>query len=270
MVAIAVSLSVALFVSTTGYLSGLTSSLGNVQPGQNQAAQALFTIENIVAKAYTTGFTASPTNAYVELFVKSVGGVSLTLGSLTMTTPPSNAGQRKSFSSVLTGTTWSTPYADVYICSEGANSATCEKLSPCSSSGSLNVLTTLQNTGKVWIEWCVDTGTATGPAQSSTQLQDTTQSWATNQWAGYIVTITSGLESGETATVCSNTSYPYDTLTITTSSSCNPPTGWTTALSGSLYSITLPAGLAPKSGDAFQIQVSSTVGASNIVTISVP
>lgn len=187
MVAIAVSLSVTLFVSTTGYLSGLTSSIGNAQPGQNRAAQTTIVVENTVSKAFTTGFAANPTNGYVELFVRSVGGVSLTLGSLTAVAPPTNAGQTKSFTAVLNDLTWPQPYPDVYVCSEGIADTACEVSATCSSTASTtNTLTPRSETAKVWVEWC----------------------------------------PGATP--------------------------------------------APRSGDAFQIQVSTTVGASNIITINIP
>jgi hypothetical protein len=184
MVAIAVSLSAALFVSSTGYLSGLTNSLGNEQPGQNLAAQTLITIESTSSKAYGAGF---PSDGYVVLYVRNVGGVSLTLGSLTVTAPPTNAGQTKSFTSTLTGTSWAQPSSTLRICSELSTDANCNVAGLCLGPiASQATLTKVQNTARIWIAWC------------------------------------SGASS------------------------------------------------APKSGDAFQIQVSTTVGASNIVTINVP
>ena len=184
MVAIAVSLSVALFVSTTGYLSGLTSALGNQQPGQSRAAQTLLTIESTTAKAYSAGF---PSDGYVVLYVRNVGSVALTIGSLSVTAPPTNGGQTKSFSSLLSDTTWSQPYSGVQVCSELTSQSNCDVSGLCSAPvQSLSTLTSSQNTARIWIAWC---------------------------------------------------------------SGASP---------------------APKSGDAFQIQVSTTVGASNIVTINVP
>lgn len=156
MVAIAVSLSAALFVSTSGYLSGLTNNIGSNQPGQNKAAQSILTIENYVAKTYTTGFAANPTNGYVELFVRNVGAVSLTLGSVTITAPPTNGGQSKSFLAAFSSSssTWSSPYSDVYVCSEATSSVTCEVTSPCTSATSTGTLTSQSNTAEVWVEWC--------------------------------------------------------------------------------------------------------------------
>ena len=75
-------------------------------------------------------------------------------------------------------------------------------------------------------------GTATG-AQSSTTLQDTTKTWATNQWAGFVVTITSGTGSGQSRSVSSNNG---NTLTVSLA--------WTTSPDGtSRYTIgTVPNG----------------------------
>jgi len=55
-----------------------------------------------------------------------------------------------------------------------------------------------------------DSGTATG-TQTSTTLQDTTQTWTVNAYTGYIVLLTGGTGSGQWRKVSSNTS---DTLTV--------------------------------------------------------
>jgi hypothetical protein len=55
-----------------------------------------------------------------------------------------------------------------------------------------------------------DAGTATG-TQTSTTLQDTSKSWATNAFAGKAVILTGGTGAGQIAYIVSNTS---DTLTI--------------------------------------------------------
>lgn len=186
MVSIAVSLSAALFVSTTGYLSGLTGALGNVQPGQNRAAQSILTIENYVAKSYVngTGFTAHPTNGYVELFIRNVGTVSLTLGSVTVTAPPTNGGQTKSFTSTLvainsTSGTWSPPYSHVFICSELTSQTICEVSSPCTSANSTSNLSTKVNTAELWIKWCNGASPAPNPGDAF-QIQVTSTVGASN------------------------------------------------------------------------------------------
>ena len=184
LVAVAVSLSVVLFVSTTGYLSGVTGALSSQQPSQSLAAQTIISIESTTSKAYSTGF---PTDGYVSLYVRNVGAVSLTIGSLTVTAPPTNAGQTKSFSAVLTGTSWAQPYSNMRICSELPSQSNCDGAALCAGPvASTATLTKTQNTAKVVLAWC---------------------------------------------------------------SGASP---------------------APRSGDAFQIQINTNVGASNIITINVP
>lgn len=67
-------------------------------------------------------------------------------------------------------------------------------------------------------------GTATG-TQTTTTLQDTSQSWAVNQYAGYTLVLLSGTGSGQTATVVSNTS---NTLTISAPWATTPVSASTT------------------------------------------
>lgn len=55
-----------------------------------------------------------------------------------------------------------------------------------------------------------DSGTATG-TQTSTTLQDTTQTWTVNAYTDYIVLLTGGTGSGQWRKIASNTS---DTLTV--------------------------------------------------------
>lgn len=200
MIAVAVVLSVALFLSATGYLSSLVSSGSSLQPGQNQAARDLLSIENAQAKACSQGL---PNDCYVVLYARNVGGSSITLGSLTLTAPPTNAGQTRSFSSVLNAQTktWSTAYSDsnevVYVCDELVN----QTVPTCNGATSVPTLSTVcqqplpcQQIVEVWIEWVNNSG---GP-------------WSLNH-------------------------SPH-----------------------------------PVTGDAFQVQISSTVGTSTIVTVAVP
>ena len=97
-------------------------------------------------------------------------------------------------------------------------------------------------------------GTATG--QSATTLQDTGQSWSTNQWANYTVTITSGLQTGESALVCTNTNNTLyiSAPTSPTSTPCTSPTPWTTPAASSQYVIALTT-----SGTATGTQTSTTL-----------
>jgi hypothetical protein len=57
------------------------------------------------------------------------------------------------------------------------------------------------------------TGTATGAGQSQTILQDTSQNWVVNQWAGRVVKFLSSSSEGSEAAIASNTS---NALTINT------------------------------------------------------
>jgi len=184
-VAIAVSMSVMLFVSTSSYLAGLVAFGAGQQPFQNQATRSLLVAENTVAKNYLTGF---PTDGYIELFVRNVGGYSpLGLGSVTVSSPPTNGGLTKSFLSTLSGTTWSQPYTNVYVCSELASSASCETTSNptlCTSQPSAYTALPIQQTAKIWIAWC--SGASPKPATGDTiQVQV-----ATIVGASTIVTIT--------------------------------------------------------------------------------
>lgn len=69
-----------------------------------------------------------------------------------------------------------------------------------------------------------DSGTATG-TQTSTTLQDTSQSWTVNQFAGHIVKLSGGTGSGQWRTISSNTS---DTLTVASAWGTTPVAASTT------------------------------------------
>jgi len=249
-IAIAVTLSAALFVSTTGYLSSLVSSGSNQQPGQSRAEESLLSIENTHAVAYSSGY---PSDGYVMMYVRNVGGTQLTLGSVTVTAPPTNGGLTKSFSSVLTGSTWGSVGTSVLVSSE-ATTAT----------------------------YCGVAGTASGTGELTSILIDSgSPGWLSNQWAGYTVTITAGTDVGQTQVISSNTA---NTLSIAGTWSAKPdatsvyainpsPVVTTLALEQTaVICITWSHGASPHplSGDAFQIQISSTVGTSSIASVNVP
>lgn len=56
----------------------------------------------------------------------------------------------------------------------------------------------------VYMIGLLDTGTSTG-SNDNTYLNDTTKSWTTDKWAGKVLVITSGIESGQIAKIISNT-----------------------------------------------------------------
>lgn len=68
----------------------------------------------------------------------------------------------------------------------------------------------------------LDSGLATG-TQSTTTMQDTTKSWATNIWAGRLVRFLNGTAGAQHATIQSNTSNTLTFTTVTTA----PTTGVT-------------------------------------------
>lgn len=97
------------------------------------------------------------------------------------------------------------------------------------------------------------TGGGTVPCSTCT-LSDTTQSWTTNQWATYLVTITSGPGSSpqESGTITTNSAT---VLTVT-------PTGgnWATApTSSSQYTIACPANTVCP-GTTYNVMAATTLG----------
>ena len=58
-----------------------------------------------------------------------------------------------------------------------------------------------------------DSGTSTG-SNSSTTLNDTTKTWTTDQWAGKVLVLTSGLGGGQTAKIISNSATQLVTSTM--------------------------------------------------------
>lgn len=86
MIAVAVAMSVIIFMWSQGFLSQTSSSTGSQQGAQNQAAQSSIAIE---ASIFNANDTAS-------VVVRNVGSVGVTLGSLTTTGISSNAGYKGS------------------------------------------------------------------------------------------------------------------------------------------------------------------------------
>ena len=75
---------------------------------------------------------------------------------------------------------------------------------------------TIQRFGENASIW--DRGTALGASNSTTVLQDTTQTWVANQWAGYYVRIISGTGVGQLRQIVSN-----DTNSVTWTSAGTAP-----------------------------------------------
>lgn len=110
------------------------------------------------------------------------------------------------------GSTFAMQYYDVladqwYLKNGGAAT------SPVTATGSDGTLVNSGENASVW-----DRGTATG-TQSTTTLQDTTKSWAINQWVGKYVRIYSGTGEDQHRKIVSNTA---DTLTVATWTAITP------------------------------------------------
>jgi len=91
MIAVAVAMSVIIFMWSQGFLSQTSSSTGGQQGAQNQAAQSSISIELATFKtgAINTNAVNTP---QITVVVRNVGAVGITPGSVTVTGPSSNAG----------------------------------------------------------------------------------------------------------------------------------------------------------------------------------
>src|SRR3990172_11988450 len=88
MIAVAVAMSVIIFMWSQGFLSQTSSSTGSQQGAQNQAAQSSVNIETALFKLNTTNTYANGTESNhgrMTLIVRNVGSVAVTVGSITVT-----------------------------------------------------------------------------------------------------------------------------------------------------------------------------------------
>src|SRR3990167_464512 len=81
MIAVAVAMSVIIFMWSQGFLSQTSGSTGSQQGTQNQAAQSSINIEATVFN-----------NTSATIIVRNVGAVAISIGSMTVTGISSNAG----------------------------------------------------------------------------------------------------------------------------------------------------------------------------------
>ncbi len=105
MIAVAVAMSVIIFMWSQGFLSQTSESTGSQQGSQNQAAQSSISIEVATFKLNTT--SPGSTNAAHEnitMIVRNVGAVAVSLGSVTITGINSNAGFKGSVQASVSGT----------------------------------------------------------------------------------------------------------------------------------------------------------------------
>jgi len=104
MIAVAVAMSVIIFMWSQGFLSQTSESVGSQQGAQNQAAQSSIAIES-------TTFTIGSSKDNITIIVRNVGTVAVTLGSLSITGISSNAGFTGSLISTVSSGSLQTPTA---------------------------------------------------------------------------------------------------------------------------------------------------------------
>ncbi len=85
MIAVAVAMSVIIFMWSQGFLSQTSSATGGQQGAQNQAAQSSISIE-------LATFTTTSGSPQITVIIRNVGAVSVTLGSVTVNGLSSNTG----------------------------------------------------------------------------------------------------------------------------------------------------------------------------------
>ena len=83
MIAVAVAMSVIIFMWSQGFLSQTSTATGGQQGAQNQAAQSSIAIEDVIFN------TATNTS---QVIIRNVGAVSVNLGSMTAVGTSSNSG----------------------------------------------------------------------------------------------------------------------------------------------------------------------------------
>jgi FlaG/FlaF family flagellin (archaellin) len=85
MIAVAVSMSVIIFMWGQGFLSQTSEGTGAQQGAQNQAAQSSISVEAVL-------FEASTSKPNITVVVRNVGAVAIELGSITVTGVTANSG----------------------------------------------------------------------------------------------------------------------------------------------------------------------------------
>ena len=119
MIAVAVAMSVIIFVWSQGFLSQTSSAAGGQQSQQNIAAQSSISVELAV---FTTGSShaggatcggASDGTPKMTIVVRNVGSITETLGSLLISGNPSNAGFKGSITILSVSSTATSSPASV-------------------------------------------------------------------------------------------------------------------------------------------------------------
>lgn len=101
MIAVAVSMSVIIFMWSQGFLANTSSSTGSQQGAQNQAAQSSISIEAITATP-SGGLSDGVVNhGNLTVFVRNVGAVQVTIASIILEGTSSNTGFNRTLSTAL-------------------------------------------------------------------------------------------------------------------------------------------------------------------------
>ncbi len=103
MIAVAVAMSVIIFMWSQGFLAQTSESTGSQQGSQNQAAQSSIAIETVTGTP-TSGTVGSNTTTLTVL-ARNVGAIAINVGSLTITGLSSNTRFNGSLIAIATGDT---------------------------------------------------------------------------------------------------------------------------------------------------------------------
>jgi len=105
MIAVAVAMSVIIFMWSQGFLSQTSSATGGQQGAQNQAAQSSISIELGTFTKNSTAGWASGKGPQMQIVVRNVGAVAINIGSVTVSGISSNVGFKGSvITTISTGT----------------------------------------------------------------------------------------------------------------------------------------------------------------------
>jgi FlaG/FlaF family flagellin (archaellin) len=107
MIAVAVSMSVIIFMWGQGFLSQTSEGTGAQQGAQNQAAQSSVAIEAVLFNPNATSNTAT-----ISIIVRNVGAVAIKLGAVSITGLSANAEMTGNVLGTLSDSTWTVTGSD--------------------------------------------------------------------------------------------------------------------------------------------------------------
>jgi archaeal type IV pilus assembly protein PilA len=114
MIAVAVAMSVIIFVWSQGFLSQTSSAAGGQQSQQNIAAQSSLSIESAV---FSDSGSSGTNYGAITIVVRNVGSVGETLGSILITGVPTNVGLQDSLICSVSGSQTASDQAYGVACS---------------------------------------------------------------------------------------------------------------------------------------------------------